>query len=413
WIPRATSPAPLPSPWNNTYPDPISLPYCENPAQGFIATANNQPIDPSYPGYPWPVWISPACGFAPGYRGERITELIQSLAPLDIDDMIAIQGDSLSIPARIFVPIINETMAGDTNTTIQDALAILNAWNFTALRDLVAPLIFEVWYDYYEENTFFDNFEPFNLSRFPNMIIPLRYMTENPEDPYSVVLFDDQNTPLVNETMADIINASLHDAVEWIASQLGTNMSNWQYGKLHVVNFNHPMGEFLSELNVPETPVGCDGSAYTVDPGGHYHKLIVEKTYLFVESGASYRGIYECKDDWDTSLILVPPGESGLITGNPMAMNFDPHCNDTFLMWLNNQYTPCLFIIMRGDINYDGTVDIFDLVTIGIRYGSEKGKPPPPGTQPYEEFADINGDGVIDIFDVVKIGIEYGETWGN
>ena len=400
WIPRATSPAKLPYPWNNTYPDPISLPYCENPAQGFIVTANNQPINSS-----WPVWIAPACGFDPGYRAERITELIQSLAPLDIDDMIAIQGDSLSIPARIFVPIINDTMAGDTNTTIQDAMEILNAWNFTELRDMVAPLIFEVWFDSYKDNTFLDDFEPFNLSGFPNMIIPLRYMTENPEDPYSTVLFDDQNTPLVNETMADIINASLHDAVEWIASQLGSNMFDWQYGNLHVVQFTHQLGGFFSYFNVPPTPVGCDGGPYTVDPGSHHHKLIVGQPYLLVESGASYRGIYECKDNWDTSLILVPPGESGLVTGDPVTPIFDPHCNDTFLMWLNNQYTPCLFRLLEGDINYDGKVNIKDIGIIGKAFGSR------PGDPNWNPIADVYEDGKINIKDIGVVGKHFGQKW--
>jgi len=407
WIPPAISPAPLPYPWNNTYSDPISLPYCENPDQGFIATANNQPIDAGYPGYPWPVWIGPACGYDPGYRGERITELIQSLAPLNITDMIAIQGDSLSIPARIFVSIINGTMAGDGNSTIQEALGILNAWNFTELRNMVAPLIFEVWYDYYRENTFYDNFEAFGLSSFPNMIVPLRYMTENSGDPYSVVLFDDNNTSPTVETMSDIINASLHDAIDWIASELGdSNMSNWQYGKVHVTNFNHPLGEFLPALNVPPTPVGCDGGPYTVDPGGHHHNLVVTGAYGFVETGASYRGIYECKDHWDTSLILVPPGESGLITGNPLQMNFDPHCNDTFLMWLNNEYTQCLFTELTADIYFDGVIDIMDILIVGIAFGSNSTDPN------WNPIADVYTDGIIDIMDVLVIGVVFGDEWG-
>jgi penicillin amidase len=431
WIPRATSPSPVPG-----YPANVSLPYCENPDQGFIATSNNQPIDPSYPGYPWPVWIGPAYTYAPGYRAERITELIQSLAPLTIDEMKAIQGDSLSIPARNFMPYILGTMAGDTNATIQQALAILAAWNFTELRGLVAPLIFEVWYDMYERNTFADEFGPFGLYPFPNMIIPLWNMTQTAAwNPYAITLFDDKNTPSAGpgqpgwEIMPDIINRSLHDALDWIASQLGSNMSNWQYGNLHVVHFNHPMGDFLPYFNVPQTPAGCDGGAYTVDPGGHYHKLIVTQTYLFVDSGASYRGIYECKDDWDTSLILVPPGESGKVTGIVLAPVFDPHCSDTFLMWLNNQYTPCLFndtliqtvyenkitfygIQLRGDINDDGIVDITDLVIVALAFGSQPVDDPDTPwdeTKNWNPIADINGDGIVDIVDLVIIGVTFGE----
>jgi len=427
WIPRATSPSPVPG-----YPSNVSLPYCENPEQGFIATANNQPIDPSYPGYPWPVWIGPAYTYDPGYRGERITELIQSLAPLTVDEMKAIQGDSLSIPARNFMPYILGTMAGDTNATILNALGVLAAWNFTELRGLVAPLIFEVWYDMYEQNTFADEFGPFGLYPFANMIIPLWNMTQTAAwNPYAITLFDDKNTPSAGpgqpgwETMPEIVNRSLHDALDWIASQLGPPadpaFSNWQYGNLHVVHFNHPMGDLLPYFNVPQTPVGCDGGPSTVDPGGHYHKLIVAQAYLFVDSGASYRGIYECKDDWDTSLILVPPGESGYVTGTVLDPFFDPHCSDTFLMWLNNQYTPCLFndtliqtvyeekitfygVELIGDINDDGVVDIVDLTIIALALWSQ------PGDPDWNPDVDLNGDNIVDIVDLVMAAVHFGET---
>ena len=345
WLPHSTNPVDL-----GTGHGPVSLPYVENPSQGYIATANNQPIDPTYNGYPWPIWISPACGFAPGYRGQRIVELIESLEPIDVDDMKVIQADSLCIPARNMVPILLGVMAGETNATMINALNLLAAWNFTELRNMTEPLIWEVFLEKFTDNSFGDElWAGMGLYPFPNTIIPLWNMTQTWNwNPYAIALFDDQTTGPV-EFMPQIMNKSLHDALDWIASQLGppadASFSNWKYGDLHVVSFGHPIGiaPETSFFNVPPTgPVGCDGGAYTVDPGGHHHKLIV-KDVLYVESGASYRGIYECKDGWDTSLILVPPGESGSVGGNPFIPVLDPHYSDTFLLWLNNQYTTCLY----------------------------------------------------------------------
>ncbi len=428
YIPHSTSPVDFPfDPW----PFPVSLPYSENPKQGFIATANNQPIGPGYPGYPWPVWIGPACGFDPGYRAERITELITSLAPLTIDGMIAIQGDSLSIPARNFVPYILGVCGGDPNATIQQALGYLAAWNFTELRTSVAALIFEVWYDKFEYNTFADEFGPYGLFPFPNVIIPLWNMTQTyPTNFFAVLFFDDKTTPSLGpgqpgwETMMDIINASLYDAIEYLINRLGPNMATWQYGALHVVQFDHPMGEVVPYFSVPPNPpygpgpVPCDGGPYTVDPGGHFHKLIVGQAYLYVDSGASYRGIYECKDDWDTSLILVPPGESGLVTGVVLAPIFSPHYADTFLMWLNNLYTPCLFndaiiqtyskiVFYRflGDVNYDRKVNIRDVALAAIAFGSYPGHP----RWPDNPWIDTNEDGKINIRDIALVAKEFGK----
>jgi penicillin amidase len=345
WLPHATNPVDYPfDPW----PGEVSLPYVENPKQGFIVTANNQPIGPEYFGYPWPIWIGPSFGFAPGYRAQRITELIEALSPISMEDMKAIQSDIVSIPARNIVPILLAVMATDTNETIQNALTVLATWNYSELRGLVAPLIWEVFLEKFAENTFGDElWAAMGLYPFPNMIIPLWNMTQTWSwNPYALALFDDQRTSEF-ELMPQIMNKSLRDALNWIASQLGppadAAFSNWEYGNLHVVMFEHTMGEQIGYLNVPPIPVGCDGGPFTVNPGRFYHRTLSDTEVLYVDSGASYRGIYECKDGWDTSLILVPPGESGSVTGHPMVPKFSPHYGDTFLMWLNYEYTPCLF----------------------------------------------------------------------
>jgi ABC-type transport system substrate-binding protein len=68
-------------------------------------------------------------------------------------------------------------------------------------------------------------------------------------------------------------------------------------------------------------------------------------------------------------------------------------------------------VTMMGDCAAEyGIVDIFDLVYVALSFGAERGKSPPPGTQPYAPNADLNGDNIIDIFDIVTIALHYGET---
>ena len=66
---------------------------------------------------------------------------------------------------------------------------------------------------------------------------------------------------------------------------------------------------------------------------------------------------------------------------------------------------------LLGDLNKDGTVDIFDVVTVSIAFGSE------PGDSNWNPVADINnafgagvGDGSVDIFDIVAIAKNFGKT---
>ena len=54
-----------------------------------------------------------------------------------------------------------------------------------------------------------------------------------------------------------------------------------------------------------------------------------------------------------------------------------------------------------GDINLDGTVDIFDVVTLAVAFGSEF------GGDNWNLAADTNHDDIVDIFDVVLVSSNF------
>ena len=59
---------------------------------------------------------------------------------------------------------------------------------------------------------------------------------------------------------------------------------------------------------------------------------------------------------------------------------------------------------LQGDLNGDGIVDIFDVVTVSIAFGSE------PGDPNWNQAADLNNDDVVDIYDVVTVATNFGKT---
>lgn len=62
------------------------------------------------------------------------------------------------------------------------------------------------------------------------------------------------------------------------------------------------------------------------------------------------------------------------------------------------------FTTLLGDINGDGTVDIFDAIILSTAFGT---KPGDPGWDPR---ADINGDNVVDVFDAIILSTHFGES---
>jgi len=63
-----------------------------------------------------------------------------------------------------------------------------------------------------------------------------------------------------------------------------------------------------------------------------------------------------------------------------------------------------IFIAMPGDINADRIVDIFDIATVALAFGSTPSEPN------WNPVADINNDGTVDIFDLVVVALHFGET---
>jgi len=73
-------------------------------------------------------------------------------------------------------------------------------------------------------------------------------------------------------------------------------------------------------------------------------------------------------------------------------------------------YTP---VSTLGDINQDALVDIVDIVTCALAYGSEtQDNPETPWdeTENWNPLTDLDLNKIIDIVDLVKIAIHFGQT---
>ncbi|TMF44383.1 MAG: penicillin acylase family protein, partial [Chloroflexi bacterium] len=139
---RAKGQALLPTPgWTGEYEWTGYIPFEElphtfNPAQHFIATANNRVVDDSYPYYITHEWLN-------GYRAQRIRDLLTSKGKLSLSDMAAIQADQYSLPAVEIVPHILKLSA--TTPTEKEALEKLRVWNYILAPDSAAAAIYSVF----------------------------------------------------------------------------------------------------------------------------------------------------------------------------------------------------------------------------------------------------------------------------
>jgi hypothetical protein len=70
----------------------------------------------------------------------------------------------------------------------------------------------------------------------------------------------------------------------------------------------------------------------------------------------------------------------------------------------DTEFMTILLVIIPGDLNGDGTVDIYDAIILANAYNSR------PGAPNWNVAADINNDGTVDIYDAILLANNYGKT---
>lgn len=295
------------------------LPHCYNPLEEFLVTANNRPVDNSYPYYISILWEAPS-------RSLRIREMITRREKLSVEDFEQIQMDYLSPSAREIVPYILRAHPDSLTYSdeIKSALLYFRNWDFLFKKEDVTTTIYNAFWVHLLRNIFADEMgeELFQKYIFVSNM-PTRVVTQLLKDGNSS-WFDNINTPQV-ETRDDIVRRSLQDAMNELKQLLGSETRNWRWGSLHTVTFQHPFGQggILEKVfNVGPFPIG--GSNTTINNGEYSYRTPFRNIL-----GPSMRQIVNLADI-DTSLIAITTGQSG--------QPFHKHYDDQVHLWLNGGY---------------------------------------------------------------------------
>lgn len=291
------------------------LPHVLNPPEGFFATANNNLIPHDYPhrnAVGWD-WSDP-------YRWARINEVLASGRKLSMMDMMRLQTDVLSIPARTLTPLLEPLRSIDPQ--IERARAMLLDWDHRLDAESVAAGIYVAW-----ERRLEDTVEAVMIppeARDAIRGVALSRVIQWLEAPDG--RFGEQ--PVAGRD--SVLLRSLAGAVSDLQERLGPNMDDWRYGqaKYKHVTIRHPLSgavspELRATFDVGPLPRGGNGSTPNSTGGGD------NQTY-----GASFR-IVATAQDWDRTVGTNSPGQSG----DPN----NPHYRDLFEMWAADQYFPAFF----------------------------------------------------------------------
>ena len=269
------------------------LPTVINPAEGYIATANNEIVGEEYPYYITDFWAQP-------YRFERIVDLLEAKDKLSVQDMKDIQMDTVNLYAAEFLPLFLKTIKeADAKGEYGDVISSLEKWDYNETTDSHEALIFNFLIEELKE-TLFAEVMPEDVYD----MMPGKYQIM---DNLLRAAYKGEEGVWIQEVggLDALVYGAFERTMDELQEEYGNDYEKWAWGDFHQLTFDHSIASAHDlvawYLNPEPQPVG--GSRSTVQAAGN--RINGE-----VNHGASWRFVADLSD-LSKADHIVGPGQSG------------------------------------------------------------------------------------------------------
>jgi penicillin amidase len=282
-------------------------PMAENPSWNYAYSANNQPdtiANILYPGY-----------YLPEDRAKRIVQLLEQKNNWNKQTFSVMINDVTSSVAPSVIKEFTSILDFNSFTkNEQRAIDILQLWDGSNTVDAVAPTIYNKWVYQYLKNTFEDELGEKLFKQFLSTHLSKRVIASQVKKDVSI-WWDNVTTTNKIETKKEILSNSLVKAVALLEKQLGNEIKDWNWGKVHTLEHQHPLGtieSLKSYFNVGPFPI--NGAREVINNRGYKYN---NSGLYNVDSGPSTRRIIDFSDV-ENSISILPTGQSG----NPFSEHY-------------------------------------------------------------------------------------------
>ena len=293
--------------WQGIIPNDEN-PMIKNPERGFVSSANQKSVDPTYPYY-----LGTASSF-PLYRGISVNKRLQNMNQITAKDMQLLQTDNYNVFAEVARPALMKFI--DPFILSADASRMVNkmtSWNLYNNENEEGITVFKVIWDSVENAVWGDELSgsPIPLTK-PESFVLLDQM--NKDTNWSVA--DDIFTKNKMETLKEQVNVGVEKATKILVALEKEGKLTWSAFKstrvLHLTKI-----PALSRLNLP-----IGGGVNIINATTDVH-------------GPSWRMVVHLTDEIE-AYGLYPGGQSG----NPGSPYYDTFVN----YWAAGKYYRLLFL---------------------------------------------------------------------
>jgi len=286
---------------------PTALPGIENPLQGFIATANNQVVQPESTGYPINFE-----GDVP-FRVQRInSRLSLGRSGSDIvSQMSVLQNDGFDSSFQTLRPLIVEGLAplaeshGPEESLLSSAARELLEWDGSTDPDSPAPTLYQ---------SLLTSLMNLLLSRemSPATLDFVRFYFNS--DPLLFGMLSNQSNPAWKdrtirrgEQPADVVAHAFRLSVAALRERYGNRVSNWAWRRAALVTLANPLGGIPGFGWMNRGGIPPRGTANSVWVHKYDRRDLVRFPVIY---GPGLRLVVDF-NDLPRSFISIPGGESG------------------------------------------------------------------------------------------------------
>ncbi|MAT40310.1 MAG: hypothetical protein CL946_11980 [Ectothiorhodospiraceae bacterium] len=286
---------------------------------GYVAAANTAP-EPLPPYYIGAIWEDES-------RYRRISELLREQPSFIAADFELMHMDHISLYADTLRDMFVQALRTDPTRSL-DGTWLMNSlanWDLRMSPNSVPACVFNVTYQKLMEQTFRDEMGDELFDRYVSLAnVPTRVLKALVIDTTDSIWFDNVETR-GRESKIGMIRRSLRIAIQELRERLGSDMSQWKWGRLHSITFEHPFGmvEPLDKVfNVGPLTIG--GTNTTINNTEYnfrepYDARVTASMRFIVDMGAT-----------DSCYIILTTGQSG----QPLS----DHYADQAGLWQNGAY---------------------------------------------------------------------------
>ncbi|WP_323787367.1 penicillin acylase family protein [Psychroserpens sp.] len=292
--------------WQSFIPKEFNA-HTKNPERGFVSSANQHPVDESYPFYVF----NDSYGI---YRNRIINDYFRKRETLNIQDFKSLQNNNFNLKAKELVPFMLSKMEGPSLTNDEQLLLnYVRHWNLNNSIDNVGPSIWSTWIKHLYRMTW-DEFDLEDEALKAPFMYQTIYMLKNhPNDPFMDIV----ETP-EKETAIDLFSLSFKAAAKEL-NEWKTENGDYEWKHFKGAYVGHLL-QALPAFSRFDIPIGGDRNTVNASDINH---------------GPSWRMIVEMSSP-PKAYGIYPGGQSG----NPGSRYYDNFIDD----WAAGNYYDLLFM---------------------------------------------------------------------